>query len=151
MIYGMLRQYFRQNSNREDYWKNALLLHKHLKKRSWEEETINPIFIKAHNKIVQQSKSKKKTELQSQDDKQSLSKLIILHQEYHSHGITRKEIRGSYERHLGALLSKDAQDGGLGIERTIVAFHRPPNLRDLIQSSRLRQVQGSEVSTYLGG
>jgi len=38
-----------------------------------------------------------------------------------------------------------------GIEQTIVAFHRPPNLRDLIQSSKLRQVQGSEVSTYLGG
>ena len=27
MIHGMLKQYFCQNSNREDYWKNAMLLH----------------------------------------------------------------------------------------------------------------------------
>ena len=33
MIHGMLKQYFRQNSNREDYWKNAMLLHRYLRKR----------------------------------------------------------------------------------------------------------------------
>ena len=58
---------------------------------------------------------------------------------------------GNLPVYLGELLSQDVQDGGLGIDRTIVAFHRPPNLRDLLQSSRLRQVQGSEVSTYFGG
>ena len=77
--------------------------------------------------------------------------MVILHQEYHSHGITHNEIRNAYDKHLGELLSQDVHDGGLGIDQTIVAFHRPPNLRDLLQSSRLRQVQGSEVSTYFGG
>lgn len=85
----------------------------------------------------------------NQDDT-SLRQLIILHHVYHSHGISRKEIRAAYDKHLGSLLSRDTNDGGLGIERTIVAFHRPPNLRDLLQSSKLKQVEGSEVSTYFG-
>ena len=152
MIHGMLKQYFRQNSNREDYWKNAMLLHRYLRKRGWQRDTIDPIFIKAHNKITQQSKTKKKpAQVQTTQEDTNLSKMVILHQEYHSHGITRNEIRNAYDKHLGELLSQDVQDGGLGIDRTIVAFHRPPNLRDLLQSSRLRQVQGSEVSTYFGG
>ena len=65
--------------------------------------------------------------------------------------ISRKEIRAAYDKRLGLLLSRDTNDGGLGIKRTIVAFHRPPNLRDLLQSSKLNEVEGSEVSTYFGG
>ena len=34
-----------------------------------------------------------------------ISKMVILHQEYHSHGISRKELRDAYDKHLGELLS----------------------------------------------
>ena len=149
MIYGILKQYYRQNSNREDYFKNDMLFYKYLTKRGWQADTIDAIFIRAHNKIVMQSKQP--PSITTTQDDTSLKKLIILHHVYHSHGISRKEIRAAYDKCLGSLLSRDTNDGGLGIERTIVAFHRPPNLRDLLQSSILRQVEGSEVSTYFGG
>ena len=149
MIYGILKQYYRQNSNREDYFKNDMLFYKYLTKRGWQADTIDAIFIRAHNKIVMQSKPP--PSITTTQDDTSLKKLIILHHVYHSHGISRKEIRAAYDKCLGSLLSRDTNDGGLGIERTIVAFHRPPNLRDLLQSSILRQVEGSEVSTYFGG
>ena len=41
-------------------------------------------------------------------------------------------------------------DGGLATDRMIVAYSRPPNLRDQLQSAKLHQIEGEEVSTYFG-
>ena len=51
MIYSMLRQYYLQNSNLEDYWKIAMLFYNRLKDRGWPRSTLEPIFIAAHEKI----------------------------------------------------------------------------------------------------
>ena len=57
MIYGMLQRFYRQNSNREDYWTIAMLFYNRLKNRGWTREIIEPIFIEAHSKIIQQPRS----------------------------------------------------------------------------------------------
>ena len=54
MIYGMLQRFYKQNSNREDYWTIAMLFYNRLKNRGWTREIIEPIFIEAHSKIIQQ-------------------------------------------------------------------------------------------------
>ena len=158
MVYGMLYQYFRQNSNREDYFENALQLYGHLQRVGWPEEILNPLFITAHDRILQRQISDEMTSTTSESssttkqyDDTSLQHTIILHHEFHDKGINRKEHRDIYDRHLGSLLAQDPHDGGLGIVRTIVAYHRAPNLRDLLQSTILKEVKGREVSTYFGG
>ena len=52
MIYGMLQRFYKQNSNREDYWTIAMLFYNRLKNRGWTREIIEPIFIEAHSKII---------------------------------------------------------------------------------------------------
>ena len=104
-----------------------LLLHHYSSDRIW------PEFIDIA--ALGEDYKKKPAQVQTTQEDTSSSKMVILHQEYHSHGITRKEIRNAYDKHLGGLES----------------LHIPPNLRDLLQSSRLRQVQGSKVLTYFGG
>ena len=66
--------------------------------------------------------------------------------------IRREKIRELYNTHLGGLLSSPIEevDGGLATDRVIVAYSRPPNLRDLLQSAKLQHIEGEEVSTYFG-
>ena len=83
MIHGMLKQYFCQNSNREDYWKNAMLLQK-----AWLAKRYNRPYLyqstQQDNTTVSKTK-KKPAQVQTTQEDTSLSKMVILHQEYHSH------------------------------------------------------------------
>ena len=54
MIYGLLRQYYLQNSKCEDFWKIAMLFYNRLKDRGWPRATIEPIFVAAYEKIESQ-------------------------------------------------------------------------------------------------
>ena len=73
---------------------------------------------------------------------------MILHIEYHPNEIPRKKIRELWNKNCGELLSKTVAEGGLGIEKTIIAYSRPKNLKDVLQSAKLYQHPGKEVSTY---
>ena len=66
--------------------------------------------------------------------------------EYHPDDIPRKKIRDLYSQHCEEIF-----DNVLGIKRTIVAYSKPRNLRDLLQNAKLYEQKGSEVSTFLGG
>ncbi len=51
VVFGLLRNYYKQNTYREDYFTMAMLLYKRLKARGWNRETLEPIFITAHERI----------------------------------------------------------------------------------------------------
>ena len=144
MIYGMLRQYYLQNSIIEDYWTIAMLFYNRLKDRGWPRATLEPIFVAAHEKIRSQFRSSKR--LDPKPEQNSAEPQIILHLEYHPDDIPRKRVRELYERHCGELLRRI-----LRVKRAIVAYSRPLNLRDLLQSAKLHQTKGKEVSTFFGG
>ena len=147
MIHGMLRRYYNQNSNIDDFWNIAMLFYKRLKERAWDRATLEPIFISAYKKICSQPKKKPNT----QSEELSRREQLIVHLEYHRFGIPRKLVRKLYYEHCGELFAKSAQDGGLEIKRLILAYSRPRNLRDLLQRAKLHQQTGREVSTFLGG
>ena len=73
---------------------------------------------------------------------------MILHIEYHPNEIPRKKIRELWNKNCVELLSKTVAEGGLGIEKTIIAYSRPKNLKDVLQSAKLYQHPGKEVSTF---
>ena len=135
-----------QNSNPEDFWKIAMSFYRWLKRRGWERATIEPIFITAYEKILSQLEQH-----QPDDQSEPLSRReqIILHLEYHKYGIPRKLVRKLFYETCGELFGKSIEDGGLGIERLILAYSRPKNLRDLLQRARLYEQSEREVSTYL--
>jgi len=68
MIYGILRQYYLQNSKLEDYWKIAMLFYNRLKDRGWLRATLEPIFVAAHEKIRSQFRSSKKLQPKQTQD-----------------------------------------------------------------------------------
>ena len=147
MVYGLLQQYFLQNSIRDDYWKMVRLFYRRLKRQGWSRATLEPIFIEAHESLMIKTQTMKVSE----KEKLNYKKLVILHLEYHEKDMPRKLVRKLFEEHCGDILSKDLDDGGLEIERAIVAYSRPPNMRDLLQSAKLLEEDGKEVSTYFGG
>ena len=76
---------------------------------------------------------------------------MILHMEYHPNEVPRKKIRELWQKHCGEKLSKTVADGGLGIEKTIIAYSRPQNLKDVLQSANSHHHPGKEVSTFSRG
>ena len=76
---------------------------------------------------------------------------IILHLEYHENDIPRRKVRTIFMETLGHLLERKVSEGGIGMERAIVAYSRPRNLRDLLQSAKVHVAPGAEVSTYFLG
>ena len=143
VITSMLRNYFHQNTHRSDYWDIAMKFYTRLRERGWDRKTLEPIFIAAHNKFESQSEK-----IKSVKKDESSEKLMILHLEYHPNEIPRKKIRKLWHKHCGDLLSKTITEGGLGIEKTVIAYSRPKNLKDVLQSAKLHQHPGKEVSTY---
>ena len=93
-------------------------------------------------KSSHQPKARTKNELDAPTNRD----LMILHMEYHLDDIARKKIREIYSKHCEEIF-----ESILGIKRTIVAYSRPRNLRDLLQNAKLYEQKGSEVSTFLGG
>ena len=136
VIYSLLRTYFLQNSEREDYLKYAILLYKRLKARGWARAVLEPIFVAAHDRICSQPQRREKRK-----SKEPISReQIVLHLEFHPDDIPRKRVRELYAENCEEVFRRT-----LGIERAIVAYSRPRNLRDLLQSAKLREKEGSEV------
>ena len=79
----------------------------------------------------------------------ALEKQIVLHLKYHPDDIPRKKIHQLFSETCEPIVSRGTDDGGLGMKRTIIAYSRPRNLRDLLQKAKLYQKRGKEVSTYL--
>ena len=67
--------------------------------------------------------------------------------EYSKFDIPRWDIKVIWNETC-SLLKQDVSDGGLGIKRMICTYSKPKNLRDLLQSAKLRELEGHEASTY---
>ena len=70
--------------------------------------------------------------------------------EYDKFDIPRWEIRAIWNETC-SLLKQDVSDGSLGIKQMIRAYSKPKNLRDLLQSAKLRELEGHKASTYFKG
>ena len=116
-----------------------------MKARGWERKVLEPMFIAGHDKVRSQSEHAQPTS----DEEISSKERMILHLEYHPDDIPRKLIRRTWNKYCGDFLSQDISDGGLGLKKTIIAYSRPSNLRDMLQKAKLQQIPGKEVSTYL--
>ena len=49
------------------------------------------------------------------------------------------------------LLSKPTSKGGLGIKKSIIAYSRPQNIREMTQKAKLHQHSEKKVSTFFEG
>ena len=123
----------------------SMLFYRILKARGWKRATIEPIFTAAYEKISHQPQ-RQPNEESDRTNVSSNRDLMILHMKYHPDDIPRRKIRELYLEHCA-----NEFENFLGIRRTIVAYSRPKNLRDILKSAKLYERSGSKVSTFLGG
>ena len=84
--------------------------------------------------------------IETTDETNDTKDTIFIHWEYHPNDIPRRRIREIYNNTCGELLKED-----LDICNTIVAYSRPPNLKDMITKAKLHQAPGKEASKYYSG
>jgi hypothetical protein len=135
LIFGRLRAYKHQNTNREDYIHFAKLFAKRLVDRGWPPHTILPLFKEADRLLSSQPQPRK-------TGRTSCVRPIIFHLPYHPRGIQRQQIRLLYQETIQPLIPD---------RELIVAVSRPRNLRDRVCSTRLPNVTGQNPSDFLVG
>ena len=142
IVFGLLRNYFEQNTSESDYIKMAVALLRRLVARGWDRTYIKSLIKSSDSKLRSkeyQSPSNTPREQRPPTNKERL----FLHLEYHPCGMPRAEIRRVYNSTCGELL-----EACLGIKQTTVAFSRPENVRDVLVQAKLHQAPGREASTY---
>ena len=153
IIYGLLRTYHLQNTYKADYLNMATLLyHRHVA-RGWDRATIKLIILEADIKVRQQQGPQPTTPQPIQlpqppllQTQQQTNDTLYLHWEFHPNDIPRRRIRAIYNACCADLFQRK-----LDIEKLIIAYSRPPNIKDLLTKAKLHQAPGHESSKYYKG
>ncbi|KAL7522484.1 hypothetical protein ACHAWX_007171 [Stephanocyclus meneghinianus] len=144
MVYGLLRHYYEQNSEREDFLLIMSLLFKRLIWRGWDKRFLHKLFISSYERIKTKAPSRAElagtlTNLNSHRER------LFFHLEYHPSDIPRRQIRQIYEEEC-----QDILQSKIGISEFTIAYSRPSNVADMVSKSKLFQVEGKAVSYYIG-
>ena len=153
LVHGLLRSYWKQNSDEKDYIKFVRLLHQRLLATGQKAKNSNPIFIEAAEKIHKKSlldgtKSPKKRLYENR---------LFFHYELHTCDVSRQLIRNSYENtcdtpddagHSFRNMPNVSGDK-LRIDKFTVCYSRPNNIRDRIVPSKLHETSKYNVKNIL--
>lgn len=147
MVYGLLRRYYEQNSEREDFLHIMSLLYKRLIWRGWDQEFLKELFLSSYERV--KSKAPSRAELAANlgpvEQEDSSRKRLFFHLEYHPCDLPRRQIRQLYDQ-----VCKDTFETDVGITEFTVAYKRPTNIYDSVVRTKLYEVEGKSVSYYIG-
>ena len=168
LIFGLLRKYYLQNSNQNDFIDITAKFFHRLLDRGHNPQKLYELFLLAAQKLdttLSRNANPHFTEDTLQhtspptpDEPDKHQKTLFLRWLYHPNDINRKQLRDIYKttcetaspdnphgfRHL-------LNDHGfpMTIEQLTIAYHRDKNLRDLLIPSRLRQQNQYTVSRVI--
>jgi hypothetical protein len=148
LIFGQLRRFWLQNSFTDDYVHCASDFYDHLLARGHDCINIRRLFQLAATRLLDLPTTLKPAERR---DKTSDEAQVILHVEYHPRQIERLEIQRVF-RELCAGPFRDTTNKErtpTGIERLIIAYSRPPNIRDLLCRTKMEQRVNEHVSDHI--
>ena len=97
-VFGLVRRYYEQNSDKKDFIDFTKMLFKRLVTRGWDPTYIKPIFHKAIQNT--QSETKTQDQLNLQNSSPRKRNQLFLHFNYHPSDIPRCTIRKLYEEEL---------------------------------------------------
>ncbi|KAL7491032.1 hypothetical protein ACHAWT_001425 [Skeletonema menzelii] len=139
VVYSLLRQYRRQNSQESDYIHFVLLLFKRLVQRGWDKKVIKQYILQADTRLSHPTQQPERPTLPNK-------KMLILHWIYHPNDIPRTILRRLYDTHCAELFKEH-----LDIQQFIIAYHSAPTLRSALTKAKLIQEPGKEASKYFDG
>jgi hypothetical protein len=137
LIYGNIRKFWLQNSDKKDFRILTKNFYNHLCNRGHKSTEIKNIFISAAKHIQKQLLKNNKTE----EPKQQINK-IYLHVPYHPQQMSRQQLQESFKTSCKNILHGNANDDTTSPNTTSnnlmnVAYSRPKNIRDLICRTKL--------------
>jgi len=145
IIYGLLRNYRRQNTNLEDYHNMAILLFKRHVARGWDRATMKGYILNADKKLNMPTPTTNAAAAIPMAQVLSNRERLFIHMEYHPNDIPKKAVRALYEHYCKSSFER------LGIQQLTIAYSRPPNIKDSITKAKLHQAPGKEASKYYLG
>ena len=143
VIFGELKRYYWQNTDKQDYVDVARLFFQRLLDRGWEFNILRSWFEDANYKVCnppQLPQAVSETTTSDNDDT-----IYLKLGSFHPHYIPSRICQEIYEEELSTVLRDE-----IGIEKMIVCYKRAPNIGDMVSQTSLFQNRGEEVSTYLG-
>jgi hypothetical protein len=145
VIFGLVRCYYEQNSDKKDFIDFTKMLLKRLVARGWDPTYIKPIFDKAIQKT--QSETKTQDQLNLQNSSPQKRNQLFLHFNYHPSDIPRYTIRKLHEEEL-----KDTLIQELPPDTTItICYKHQKNIQDIVAKATLFKEIGKEVSKCFMG
>ena len=162
LVYGLLKTYKHQNSKQEDFISISKLLFQRLRDRGHKQEDLELLFEEAAQQLDSLDQpSRKETALITTASTTKHKKLtkkedrLFFHIQFHPKDISRKRIREEYTKacetdptNFRNLHNKKTKMN-MEIDRFIVAYHRPKNLRDKLCSGTLREYGNINVATVI--
>jgi len=146
IIYSLMRNYHRQNTEYKDYKNMATKLFDRHVARGWDRTIMKEWILNADKKIQRDNHPDPTQSDSTPDQPLSNKERLFLHFEYHKNDIPKKRIRAIYDN-----TCQEAFSEILGIEQLTIAYSRSKNVQDTITKARLHQAPGLEASTYFSG
>jgi hypothetical protein len=143
LIYGNVRRFWIQNSEKSKYREMISNFFIHLRNRGHDAEELQELFLTAARKL-----SKNKQLKASINEEDSLTKRVFFHVPFHPQQITSTSFQRLFkEKCAETLLLSTGKDGKtpINIDRMTVAYSRPQNVRDTICRTKLQQPEGDTV------
>ncbi len=149
LIYGMIRRVYRLTSCPDDCFNYLKRFYRRLRERGYPSETLTPLFEAG---LVNRNKPPRK----KQSDP-TAKNTLFLHVPYHPANPSSQDLQSCFKDLLlhptGATPLPSMSTPHLGIEcgvnRMIIAYHRPRNIANLLCPRKLEHTLGPPVSAYL--
>ena len=106
---------------------------------------VSSNLAKGNSPVGTEIESKLHSDLNLSQKSKDMSKIVLLHQEYHPKDVSRCALQRIHRETCGPVF-RDL----LGVDRAMVACHKPKNLKDLVIPSRMKDCvePGLKASTY---
>ena len=142
LVFGSFNRYWKQNSLTKDFIKVARKLYVNLKRRGYEEEKLQKVFIEAAQAIDKKQKDKAKTRR-----KLTIKNSLFFHREFHQDDLSRRELQQEIQNHFN--VNKDVSLKELDMQGTTIAYSRPKNIKDILCPTTLHQTKNNNTRTHL--
>ena len=147
VIYSLLKTYHQQNSRESDY--NAIVAKTFNRycNRGWNRAILKGYILDADQRVKSTvPKVPPPAAPPSETPLPNNKETLYIHMEYHPNDIPRHRVRAIFNHYCQELF-KDRLD----ITQSIVAYSRPPNIKDTVTKAKLHQAPGRNASKFYSG
>jgi len=147
VVYSLLKSYYQQNTRESDY--NAIVAKTFYRycNRGWNKPTLKGYFLDADQRVkATVPKVPPTAALPSETAPTNNKECLYLHMVYHPNDIPRHRVRAIYNHHC-----KELFEQRLDITQSIIAYSRPPNIKDTVTKAKLHQAPGRNASKFYSG